>query len=186
MWMFYFMKWAVLLWFLLFILLCYSVKLGKNLFVYMWIWFGIWCLLLIKAKLLLLLLLLLFCLWIHGVEWEAKSKEEEEIVNSSPSFYLLFGVFIFLLISIFVLYWNIKCFFFSLFYYGLPALPLILLLTIIPIFVSLWFHMFESVFPDYLLLNNLKTGTSCQVPNQVQRSALLILQHLFTVLIILE
>jgi len=34
MWMFCFMKWVVLLWFPLFILLCYSVKLGKHLFVY--------------------------------------------------------------------------------------------------------------------------------------------------------
>ena len=91
----------------------------------------------IKAKYFILFL------WIHGVEWEAKFKEEEEIVNSSPSSYLLFGVFTFLLISIFVLYWNIKCFFFSLYYYGLPTLPLILLLTIIPIFASLWFHTFE-------------------------------------------
>ena len=54
------MKWAVLLWFLLFILLCYSVKLGKHLFVYMWIWFGIWCLLLIKAKFFSFLFLILF------------------------------------------------------------------------------------------------------------------------------
>ncbi|XP_050270858.1 uncharacterized protein LOC126714661 [Quercus robur] len=30
-----------------------------------------------------------------------------------------------------------------------------------------------SVFLDYLLLNNLKTETSCQVPNQVQRVLLL-------------
>ena len=141
------MKWAVLLWFLLFILLCYSVKLGKHLFVCMWIWFGIWCLLLIKAKFFFFFFFffLNFVYEFHGVEWEAKSKEEEEIVNSSPLSYLLFGVFTFLLISIFVLYWNIKFFFFYLFYYGLPTLPLILLLTIIPIFVSLWFHMFEEM-----------------------------------------
>ena len=143
MWMFCFMKWAVLLWFLLFILLCYSVKLGKYLFVYMWIWFGIWCLLLSKAN--FFFFFFNFVYEFHGVEWEAKSKEEEEIVNSSPLSYLLFGAFNFLLIPIFVLYWKIKCFFFSLFYYGLPALPFILLLTIIPIFVSLWFHMFEEM-----------------------------------------
>ena len=39
----------------------------------------------------------------------------------------------------------LSAFFFSFFYYGLPTLPLILLLTIIPIFVSLWFHMFEEM-----------------------------------------
>ena len=97
---------AVFLWFLLFILLCYNVKLGKYLFVYTWIWFDIWCLLLIKA-----IFFLNFVYEFHGVKWEAMSKEEEEIVNSSPLSYLLFGVFTFLLISIFVLYWNIKCLF---------------------------------------------------------------------------
>ena len=63
MWMFCFMKWAMLLWFLLFILLCYNVKLGKHLVVYTWIWFGIWCLLLIKAKF-FFFSFFFFCLWI--------------------------------------------------------------------------------------------------------------------------
>ena len=81
-------------------------NLENIFFVYTWIWFDIWCLLLIKA-----IFFLNFVYESHGVEWEAMSKEEEEIVNSSPLSYLLFGVFTFLLISIFVLYWNIKCLF---------------------------------------------------------------------------
>ena len=144
--MFCFMKWAVLLWFLLFILLCYSVKLGKHLFVYMWIWFGIWCLLLIKAKFFYLFIFFKFCLWISWCWMGSQVQRRRRNCQFFPFIVsLIWCFYFFLLISIFFLYWNIKCFFFYLFYYGLPTLPLILLLTIIPIFVSLCFHMFEEM-----------------------------------------
>ena len=61
-----------------------------------WISFDILCLLLIKA---------IFCL----------------LCQFFPFMYLLFSVFAFLLISIYVLYWNIKCLFFF-----LLLLPLLL------------------------------------------------------------
>ena len=133
---------AVFLWFLLFILLCYNVKLGKHFFfVYTWIWFDIWCLLLIKAFFFFLIFFMNFMVS-NGKPCPKKKKK----LLILPLYRISYLVFLLFYWFQYLFYTEIlSAFFFSFFYYGLPTLPLILLLTIIPIFVSLWFHMFEEM-----------------------------------------
>ena len=130
MWMFCFMKWAMLLWFLLFILLCYNVKLGKHLVVYTWIWFGIWCLLLIKAKFFFFFFFLFLFMNFMVLNGKPSPKKKKKKLSILPLYRISYLVFLLFYWFQYLFYFELLSAFSFLFYYGLPALPLILLLNI--------------------------------------------------------